>query len=104
MLKVVFSSLVSAVVLMSPALAQSTPAAATTEAVAEQNAIPSAADECMKPAFELADAAEIKQLPDASLDKLDTMFLAMERYCLAQQVAEAKTVAGEIKSFIETAQ
>jgi hypothetical protein len=30
------------------------------------------------------------------------MFLAMERHCVAQQVAEARIVAGEIKSLIET--
>jgi hypothetical protein len=102
MLKIMFSSLVTALVLMSPALAQTTSTAATGAAV-EQAPTPSATDECMKPAFELAEAAEKKQLPDASLDKLDTMFSAMERHCIAQQVAEAKTVASEIKSFIETA-
>jgi hypothetical protein len=101
MLKLAFSSLVAILVLMSPSLAQTT-ATTTAAGAVEQAPAQSAADECMKPAYELAEAAEQKQLPDASLDKLDTMFLAMERHCVAQQVAEARIVAGEIKSLIET--
>jgi hypothetical protein len=101
MLKLAFSSLVATLVLMSPSLAQTT-ATVATAATGEQSPTQSASDECMKPAFELAEAAEKKQLPDASLDKLDTMFSEMERHCVAQQLAEAKTVASEIKSLIET--
>jgi hypothetical protein len=101
MLKLVLSSLVATLMFTSASLAQTT-ATATTAGAVEQAPAQSAADECMKPAYELVEAAEQKQLPDASLDKLDTMFSAMERLCVAQQVAEAKTVASEIRSLIET--
>lgn len=60
-------------------------------------------DDCMKSAYDLADAAEKKQLPDASLEKLDTMFNTMEKHCKALELPQAQAVAEQIKTFIETA-
>jgi hypothetical protein len=55
----------------------------------------------MKSAYDLADSAEAKQLPDATLEKLDGMFNTMEKHCKSLELAEAKTVAARIKVLIE---
>ena len=58
-------------------------------------------DACMKSAYELADQAEKKQLPDASLEKLDGMFNTMEKHCKALELPQAQAMAAQIKSVIE---
>ena len=58
-------------------------------------------DDCMKSAYDLADAAEKKQLPDASLEKLDGMFNTMEKHCKALELPQAQAMAAQIKTFID---
>lgn len=58
-------------------------------------------DACMKQAYDLADQAEKKQLPDASLEKLDGMFNTMEKHCKALELPQAQAVAAQIKTFID---
>ena len=59
-------------------------------------------DACMKQAYDLADQAEKKQLPDASLEKLDGMFNTMEKHCKALELPQAQAMATQIKTFIDT--
>ena len=59
-------------------------------------------DDCMKSAYDLADAAEKKQLPDASLEKLDGMFNTMEKHCKALELPQAQAMAQQIKTLIDT--
>lgn len=79
------------------AFAQSAAAAAT-----DPNNGPN--DACMKQAYDLADEAEKKQLPDASLEKLDGMFNTMEKHCKALELKEAQAVAAQIKTVIDKGQ
>lgn len=58
-------------------------------------------DDCLKQAFELAQSAEEKNLPDAKLDKLEALLTKMEGNCDSNKFAEAATVAAEIKAEIE---
>ena len=58
-------------------------------------------DACMKSAYDLADQAEKKQLPDASLEKLDGMFNTMEKHCKALELPQAQAMAAQIKSVID---
>jgi hypothetical protein len=77
-----------------------------TLALAANLAIPAHAadttEDCMKQAFQLAELAEEKQLPDGALDKLDGMFNELETYCKALQFPKAQAQAAKIKAFIET--
>jgi hypothetical protein len=59
-------------------------------------------DACMKSAYDLADVAESKQLPDATLEKLDGMFNTMEKHCKALELPQAEAKAKEIKALIDT--
>jgi hypothetical protein len=59
-------------------------------------------DPCMKSAYDLADGAESKQLPDATLEKLDGMFNTMEMHCKALELPQAEAKAKEIKALIDT--
>ena len=61
-------------------------------------------DDCMKSAYDLADAAEKKQLPDASLEKLDGMFNTMEKHCKALELPQAQAMAAQIKTVIDSGQ
>ena len=71
-----------------------------TAAVAAEPA--AANDACMKSAYDLADAAEKKQLPDASLEKLDGMFNTMEKHCKALELPQAQAMAAQIKQLIDS--
>ena len=59
-------------------------------------------DACMKSAYDLADEAEKKQLPDAKLEKLDGMFNTMEKHCKALELPQAQAMATQIKTLIDT--
>lgn len=67
-----------------------------------QSAAPTTPDACLKSAFELAQSAESKKLPDPQLDKIEALLTKMESHCDAKQFAEAMVVAKDIKSAIET--
>lgn len=58
-------------------------------------------DDCLKQTFELAQSAEEKNLPDAKLDKLETLLTRMEANCDANKFAEASADAAEIRQVIE---
>ena len=58
-------------------------------------------DPCMQQAYDLAQAAEAKQLTDATLEKLDGMFNVMEKHCKALEGDKAKAQAAEIKALID---
>lgn len=75
----------------------------TGSALAQQQAEqPTTADECLKAAFDLAQAAEEKQLGDDKLDKVEELLTKMESHCDANQFAEAMQVADDIKGVIES--
>ena len=59
-------------------------------------------DACMKSAYDLADEAEKKQLPDAKLEKLDGMFNTMEKHCKALELPQAQAMAAQIKTLIDS--
>jgi hypothetical protein len=84
---------VASVLLATAGLAQSPPAPEATGA---------ANDDCMKSAYDLADLAEKKQLPDTTLEKLDGMFNEMEKHCKSQELPQAQAMAVKIKTFIES--
>ncbi len=75
---------------------------ATGLALAAQAADAPATDDCMKQAFDLADAAEAKQLPDGALAKLDGMFNELEKHCKALELPQARAQAAKIRTFIDT--
>ena len=57
----------------------------------------------MMKAFKFAEAANQKQLSNASLLKLDGMFDVMAKHCKALEFPQADRAAAEISSFIATA-
>ena len=59
-------------------------------------------DDCMKSAYDLADKAEEKKLPDTTLEKLDGLFNTMEKHCKALELPQAKAMAEQIKKVIDT--
>lgn len=58
-------------------------------------------DDCLKQAFDLAQSAEEKNLPDAKLDKLEALLTTMEGHCDKNNFKDAAAVAAEIKMEIE---
>lgn len=70
-------------------------------ALAQQAQPPANADDCLKAAFELAQAAEEKQLGEDKLDKVEELLTKMETHCDANQFAEAMAVAKDIRSMID---
>ncbi|MGE5511209.1 MAG: hypothetical protein ACM31O_08170 [Bacteroidota bacterium] len=70
-------------------------------ALAQQAQPPTTADECLKAAFDLAQAAEEKHLGDDKLDRVEELLTKMESHCDANQFAEAMQVAGDIKSVLD---
>jgi hypothetical protein len=83
-------------VLASTAFAQTAPAPA---APAETAA--TSAEDCLKAAFDIAQAAEDKQLPDTQLTKVEDMLTKMESHCDAKQFSEAATVGTDLRALIE---
>jgi hypothetical protein len=73
----------------------------TGSAGAQQAQIPSTPDDCLKAAFDLAQAAEEKSLADDVLDKVEEALTRMEGHCDANQYAEAMAVAADIKTLID---
>ena len=71
------------------------------QAAAQQAQVPSTPDECLKAAFDLAQAAEEKSLADDVLDKVEESLSRMEGHCDANQFAEAMAVAADIKILID---
>lgn len=70
-------------------------------AVAQQVRVPGTPDDCLKSAFDLAQAAEEKTLADDALDKVEDLLTRMEGHCDANQYAEAMAVAADIKTIID---
>lgn len=58
------------------------------------------AEDCLKVAFDIAQAAEGKNLPNDKLDKVEEMLTKMETHCDAKQFAEAAVVATDLKTLI----
>ena len=70
-------------------------------AAAQQVQVPSSPDDCLKAAFDIAQAAEEKNLADDVLDKVEDSLSRMEGHCDANQFAEAMAVAADIKTLID---
>jgi len=70
-------------------------------ALAQQAAPPTTPDDCLKAAFDLAQAAEDKKLSEDKLDRIEEMLTKMETHCDANQFNEAMAVANDIKSVID---
>jgi hypothetical protein len=70
-------------------------------AAAQQAQVPSSPDDCLKAAFDLAQAAEEKSLADDVLDKVEESLSRMEGHCDANQFSEAMAVAADIKTLID---
>jgi hypothetical protein len=83
------------------ALSAAMVALVTGAALAQQAQPPANADDCLKAAFELAQAAEEKQLGDDKLDKVEELLTKMETHCDANQFAEAMAVGNDIRSMID---
>ena len=58
-------------------------------------------DPCLKQVYDLAETAEAKQLPVATMEKLDGMFNTMEQHCKAKEQPQASAVAADIKKVID---
>lgn len=58
------------------------------------------AEECLKAAFDIAQAAESKNMANDKLDKVEEMLTKMEGHCDAKQFTEAAAVATDLKSMI----
>lgn len=70
-------------------------------AAAQQALVPSSPDDCLKSAFDLAQAAEEKSLADDVLDKVEELLTRMEGHCDANQFTEAMAVASDIKTMLD---
>jgi hypothetical protein len=70
------------------------------EARAAEQRLLSDSDSCFNEALELAETAERKNLPDATLDSIEDLLTRMESYCAARQFSEAMAVGGEIEQII----
>jgi hypothetical protein len=57
-------------------------------------------EDCLKAAFDLAQAAEGKNLPNDDLDKVEQLLNKMEGHCDARQFTEAAAVATDLKTMI----
>ena len=86
MMKYMIAAAVSLTFAAGAALAQEKPAAS--------------AEDCLKAAFDIAQAAEGKNLPNDQLDKVEEMLTKMETHCDAKQFNEAAAVATDLKSLI----
>lgn len=62
---------------------------------------PASPEECMKTAFDIAQVAENKKLPDDQLDQIEELLTQMEGLCDAKQFTDAAAVATNIKTMIE---
>lgn len=58
------------------------------------------AEDCLKVAFDIAQAAEGRNLPNDQLDKVEEMLTKMETHCDAKQFTEAAAVATDLKTLI----
>ncbi len=83
------------------AIAATTALLLTGPVTAQQVQVPSTPDDCLKAAFDLAQAAEEKSLADDVLDKVEESLSRMEGHCDANQFAEAMAVGADIKTLIE---
>ena len=86
MMKTVIAAAAFVVVAAASAIAQDAPAASP--------------EDCLKVAFEIAQAAEAKNLGNAELDKVEEMLTKMEAHCDAKQFSEAAAVATDLKTLI----
>jgi hypothetical protein len=81
------------------AVAQTAPQAAPAAPAAA--ATPTSPEDCLKAAFDLAQIAEDKKLPDAQLNAIEGLLTQMESHCDAKQFTEAAAVGSNLKSMIE---
>jgi hypothetical protein len=84
-----------------PGVTPPAPAAPATPG-SEPAATPASPDECIKAAFDLAQAAEDKKLPDDKIEKVDELLTKMETHCDARQFTEAMAVGRDIRTLIDT--
>ena len=61
---------------------------------------PDSPDQCLKAAFDLAQSAEDRKLPNEKLDKIEELLTRMEDHCDAKQFSEAMAVAKDIEAAI----
>ena len=59
------------------------------------------AEDCLKVAFDIAQTAEDKKLPNDKLDQVEELLTKMESHCDAKQFTEAAAVAKDLKAMIE---
>jgi hypothetical protein len=57
-------------------------------------------DDCLKVAFDIAQAAESQNLSNEKLDKVEELLTKMETHCDAKQFTEAAAVATDLKQII----
>lgn len=73
-------------------------------AAAEPVAKPASTEACMKTAFDLAQSAETKSLPEADYKKLTDLMSTLEAQCDASDFDGATTTATTIKDLVASAQ
>lgn len=81
---------------VSPALAD------TAQAATPSISAPATADDCLKLAFDLAQAADDQKLPESKLDSLEALLTKMETQCDARQFSDAMASAEGIRKLIAT--
>lgn len=64
------------------------------------DAPPASADECLKIAFELQQAAEEKKLSDEQFNKFNDMMTVMEGHCEGSAFKDAAASASNIKTML----
>jgi Skp family chaperone for outer membrane proteins len=86
--------------MMKSAFAAAALLAIVSGAAVAQEAPAANAEDCLKAAFEIAQAAEGKNLANDQLDKIEEMLTRMESHCDAKQFTEAAAVATDLKSMM----
>jgi hypothetical protein len=100
--RLIAASALSLIALTSVSVAQTAPAPSPTEAPAAAVAgTPSSPEDCLKAAFDIAQTAEDKRLPDDQLTKVEDLLTKMESHCDAKQFTEAATVGSDLKALIQ---
>jgi hypothetical protein len=105
--RIIAASALSLFALTAAASAQTAPApamppAASTPAPGTGTAgAPSSPEDCLKAAFDIAQSAEDKKLPDDQLTKVEDLLTKMETHCDAKQFSEAASVGSDLKALIQ---
>jgi Skp family chaperone for outer membrane proteins len=86
--------------MMKTAIAAAVFVALVSGAAFAQEAPAKSPEDCLKAAFDIAQAAEGKNLANEQLDKVEEMLTKMESHCDAKQYSEAAAVATDLKTLI----